>query len=388
MIIKEVRARSIEDSRGEKTIEVHVNGSFASSPSGKSTGKYETPPFHKKGLYWNVSFLNRFNEHIEINSFDDLAKLERAIKKKAKLKDIKQFGANALFAFECAALKALAKENKKELWELINPKSHHLPLPVGNAVGGGLHSHTKKKPDFQEFLIIPKARKFSDNVKIMNHFYNQIGKELRAKRKNDEGAWLTEKKNADVLLIMDNTRNKIKRKSNADIEIGIDVAASSFYKDNKYNYSSTKLHTDAQVPLIIGDILGYNLFYIEDPLEENDFNGFSRIRKKLHNKLVIGDDLTATHLNRIKKAFKKGSIDAVIVKPNQNGSLLELKDIFHYCKKNNIRTIMSHRSGETMDDALADLAFGFGADYFKAGISTRWREAKLKRMIEIEKYVR
>ena len=117
-------------------------------------------------------------------------------------------------------------------------------------------------------------------------------------------------------------------------------------------------------------------------MQEEDFDAFSQINKK--NTLVVGDDLTATHISRVEKAIKNKSINAMIIKPNQNGSLLEVKKIFDICKKKGIKTILSHRSGETMDSALADYAFGFGADFIKCGISTPWREIKLQRMIEIE----
>ena len=129
----------------------------------------------------------------------------------------------------------------------------------------------------------------------------------------------------------------------------------------------------------------YDLYYIEDPLQEEDFTGFSQIKKK---HLVVGDDLTATQIPRLKEAIKHNSINAMIIKPNQNGSLLELKKIFDLCKANNIKTIISHRSGETMDASIADYAFAFEADFIKCGISTAWREAKLKRMIEIENSLR
>jgi enolase len=124
---------------------------------------------------------------------------------------------------------------------------------------------------------------------------------------------------------------------------------------------------------------------LEDPLQEEDFLGFSRINKK---HLIVGDDLTATQIPRLKEAIKHNSINAMIIKPNQNGSLLEIKKIFELCKANNIKTILSHRSGETMDASIADYAFAFEADYIKCGISTAFREAKLKRMIEIESSIK
>ena len=372
MLLKKVKARKIYDSRKGPTIEVSVNGQKASSPSGKSKGKYETPSFHKS-LEWNVQFLNSIIFNLEINSFQDIKKLESFIKKKLKFKDIKQFGANALFALESSVLKALAKSQNKQLWQIINPQAEKLSDPVGNAIGGGLHSHNNGSPVFQEFLIIPL--KTQQKIKVMNEVYSRIGKILNTKGKNDEGAWQVDLNNEQVLEVL----SKFK-----DIRIGIDVAASALYKKGNYYYKNKNLNKTAQIHYINSLIKKYNIYYLEDPLQEEDFTGFRKIIKK---NLVVGDDLTATQISRVRRAIKNKSINAMIVKPNQNGSLLELKKIFEICKKHKIKTILSHRSGETLDNALADLAVGFQADFIKCGISTKWRESKLKRLIEIEKSV-
>jgi enolase len=376
MQLKEVKARKIKDSRGEYTIEVQIGKAKASSPSGKSTGKYETPCF-RKSLDWNIKFLNSCVFNLEINKFDDLKKLETLIKKKAKLKDVKQFGANALFALESCILKALALEQKKELWQVINPKAKRFPLPVGNAIGGGLHSHNKDAPTFQEFLIIPQSNSPKKNFNLMKKIHASLKSKLKSSKKNDEGAWQTSLNNEQILEVLSKYKN---------IRLGVDVAASSFYKDKEYYYKNKTLNKSAQIHYINSLIKKYDLQYCEDPLDEEDFNGFSRIKHTTKN-LVVGDDLTATQISRVKKAHKMKSMNAMIVKPNQNGSLVELKQIMEFCKKNKIKTAISHRSGETLDDALADLSFGFGSDFIKAGVSTKWREAKLKRLVEIEKLI-
>lgn len=379
MKIKKVSARAIEDSRGEKTIEVSVNGVKASSPTGKSTGKYESKPYHKN-IDWVVKFLNSWNDEIIVKKFDDLKEVESKIKKKLKVQDAKKFGGDALFAFESAILKALAKEKKTQLWKVIDGKAKKPPVPIGNCVGGGLHSASfDNHPDFQEFLVIPKGNKFSDNVRIMNQVYSRLGKLLESRSKNDEGAWQTSRKDDEVLDLMYELRRS------GLFETGVDAAATTLYKNNKYKYRELSLGKKDQVKYIANMILNHEIFYIEDPFEENDFESFAQLRKKLNDRLIVGDDLTATQINRVKLAIKSKSINAVIIKPNQNGSLLELKEIFDLCKKNNIKTILSHRSAETMDDAIADYAFGFGADYFKCGVSTKWRTAKLNRMMQIER---
>lgn len=375
MIIKEVFAKKIFDSRKEPTIEVSVNGQKASSPSGKSKGKYETPSYHKS-LDWNIKAINSFAElkGLNVNSFADLHIIEDLIKEKFKLKDAKQFGANSLFALESAILKSIAKQEHKELWQVINSNAKKIPVPLGNVIGGGLHSHNKDHPIFQEFLLAPKGKNMAKNFNIMKKVYHELGKLVKSSSINDEGAWQTsldEKKVLDRLKIFSRVVN-----------IGIDIAASSFYKNNLYRYKKDKLNKEEQINYINDLIEKYNLLYAEDPLNEKDFSGFSKISKKC---LVVGDDLTVTHIDRLQKAIKNKSINAMIIKPNQNGSLIEVKKIFEICKKNRIKTILSHRSGETLDSAIADYAFAFGADFIKCGIATPYREIKLKRLIEIEK---
>jgi enolase len=379
MIIKEVRARKISDSRGEKTIEVSVGNSRASSPSGKSKGKHETPSYHNS-LDWNIKAINSLNKimrknPLAINNFAGLIKVESLITRTFGLKNIKQFGANALFALESAILKALATSQGKELWQIVNPLARKIPIPLGNAIGGGMHSEKfKVHPTFQEFLIIPHKNSIRENVRVMNEVYNKLKRATKARAVNDEGALQTNLGNEAVLKLLEKFRNKV--------HIGLDIAASSFYCKGEYIYQNEILDKNAQIFYINLLIKDYKLDYVEDALEENDFKGFSKISKRA---LVCGDDLTATHLSRLKEAITNKSINAMIIKPNQNGSLIELAEIFKLCKSRGIKTILSHRSGETMDSALADYAFGFGADFIKTGIATRWREAKLKRLIDIEK---
>src|SRR3989344_2567303 len=210
---------------------------------------------------------------------------------------------------------------------------------------------------------------------MMKKVYDKIEKISKSKEKSDEGAWQTPLNDEQIFQFLSAFKK---------VSFGTDVAASSFYKDSLYCYKNKTLDKIFQIFYINSLIKKFNLFYIEDPLEENDFEGFPSIIRSPHN-LVVGDDLTATQISRLKKAIKLKSINAIIIKPNQNGSLLELQEIFKICKKNKIKTILSHRSGETMDDALADLSFGYQADFIKAGVATKWREVKLERLVEIEK---
>lgn len=393
MKIKAVKAEIILDSRKEKTISVFVKndkGTFtASAPSGKSKGKYENQSYINS-INNDIKILNSMTEklNLNINDFEELEKVEEIVKGK--------IGANSLFALEAAILKALASEERKQLWQLLNEKARKFPFPVGNCVGGGMHTQPVKdrKPDFQEFLIIPRSRNFSDSVFIMRKAYEEAGDRLellKAKGKlNDENAFSTSLSNENVLEIMQETKEELSRQVESKIDIGIDAAASTFYTGLLYNYKNPirRLKQEEQINYIASLIEKYGLIYVEDPMQENDFNEFKKLRENIINKypcLIVGDDLTVTNLERLRKAVKEKSINAIIIKPNQTGSLIDVKKVIDFAKKNNVACVMSHRSGETEDTTIADLAFAFQCEFIKTGIKGKEREAKLNRLIQIEK---
>tara|TARA_B100001971_G_C17939941_1_gene407120 strand:- start:11 stop:694 length:684 start_codon:yes stop_codon:yes gene_type:complete len=217
--------------------------------------------------------------------------------------------------------------------------------------------------------------------------YNMIGKILKTKSRNDEGAWETSLNNKQVLEIMNLVREQIKKKYNQRIEIGLDIAASSFYQKNKYSYKNPrkKLNQEEQVNNIKNMITDYRILYVEDPLNEKDFKGFSKLKYKSFHHMIVGDDLTTTNPKRLERAIKNHSINAIIVKPNQIGSLLKVKQVIRIAKKHHIKTIISHRSGETTDNTIADLGVAWDCDFIKTGIYGKVREAKLNRLIQINK---
>ena len=241
-----------------------------------------------------------------------------------------------------------------------------------------------KKPDFQEFLFI-------SDIDTNNTAYKMAGRLLKSWRRNDEGAWEIGLTNEDVLIIMDKVRQKIKNEYKKEIEIGVDVASSSFYKNGNYIYKNPEVKLDKkhQILYVKELIIRYNLFYVEDPLDESDFLGFREILidigKSKNNCFIVGDDLTTTNPLRLKKAIKSKSINAIIVKPNQIGSLLKVKEVIDIAKKNKVKTIISHRSGETKDNTIADLGVGWNCEFIKTGIYGKVRKAKLKRLMKIRK---
>jgi enolase len=312
-----------------------------------------------------------------------------------------KFGGNVWYVVEGVFLRAAAKDVGKELWEFINDDVNgglkpKMPMPVGNCIGGGLHSSGawRTKPDFQEFLLIPKEKSFGRAVTRNLKAYEYARTLLKATQKswliqrNDEGAWRTSLANEEVLEIMKKVAKKY------GLRIGMDVAASSFYKKGYYRYSNKELIRDKvdEIDYIGKLIRKFGIFYLEDGLHEEDFGGFKAVldatKKGRKKSLIVGDDLTTTHLKRVQRAVRGKAINSMIIKPNQVGSILEVKKVVEYCRKNNIQTIFSHRSGETQDDILADYCVGFGGQFMKAGIFGRERLIKLKRVMDIERSLR
>ncbi len=196
-------------------------------------------------------------------------------------------------------------------------------------------------------------------------------------KKNDEDAWQTSLNEKEILDILDEF----------GIPLGIDVAASTFYARKKYHYQNPALSRDSEEQFFYlhNLIKNFSILYVEDPFSEEDFISFAKLLSSSPESLIVGDDLIVTNLKRLEKAIEMKSINAIIVKPNQNGSLLEVREICELAKKRDIKIVFSHRSGETTESIIADLAFGFQADFFKCGITGKEREAKIKRLIEIER---
>ena len=243
VVIKEVSAKEISDSRKDKTIFISIKTKTgkefsASSPNGKSTGKYETKPY-KKNLEEDIKTLKKFKEYFSeeiIEKFDDLKRIEDILEG--------HIGANTLFAFESALLKAFADEQKKEIWQLINPSAKKLPRLVGNCIGGGKHSAllNGKRPDFQEFLLIPDSNSVEKAFEMNKKAKEKAEEFLRRKdsdfkgNKNDENAWITSLNEKEIFDIM----NKL------NIPIGTDIASSGFYKRGKYSYENPLLKRNSE----------------------------------------------------------------------------------------------------------------------------------------------
>jgi len=361
-------ATKILNSKKEGTIEINYKNFKVSAPSGTSKGQFEAQDY-KKDLDSEIKELNKLKNNIEklnINTFEDFKLLENLTK---------DLGANSRIALEFAILKS------KGGFKFLEGKK--LPRPLGNVIGGGAHSENSNL-EFQEFLIIDRESKsFFDsafkNKKVHQVLFEKLPKLDRnfKDQKTSEGAWCPNLEIEEVLDLLKKVCKKYK------LRIGIDIAASQFYKNGKYQYRDKTLNRDEQIDYVNRLIKKYDLYYVEDPLEENDFKGFSLISKK--NCLVVGDDLTVTNIDRVRKALINNSINGLIIKPNQCGSLIEMKEVLNFSNNCNVVNIISHRSGETLDSTISDLAVGFNIPIIKCGVFGKEREAKINRLIDIEK---
>ena len=361
--INKIHALKILDSRANWTVEVNINGTKGTSPAGASTGIHEiiTIPADKA-----CDFINKKLSSAFIGETIDQQKID------AQLKFLtSKIGANGSIAMSFAIYNLLREEKQTN-------QKNTFPYPLGNIFGGGAHGGTI---DIQEVLICPKtAKTFPDAVKKMTDTYHDLKKNLKNKGldvgMNDEGALTA---NIGFIELMD-TLKPIADKHGC--LIGLDVAASELYASDKYHYKKKgkTLTTKEQIEFISGIIKKYNLFYVEDPMHEEDFKNTGILFSKNKKTLITGDDLTTTNTERIKKAI--GLINGMIVKPNQIGTVTQTLNAIKMCKKNNITPVISHRSGETTDATISKMALDFEIPLIKCGIADM-RTAKLNELLRL-----
>jgi enolase len=318
-----------------------------------------------------VKFVNSKLKHIlkgfKFEQFSDLSRLEQKLPK--------LFGANPTIALEFAILNAWARDEKQPLWKLLNPDAKVMPRILANVVGGG--AHAKNSIDIQEILVSPQTASFADDVAEAQRIYKEIGKKLRAKAKSLENAWVTKRPIHEVLKLL----SQISGQS----QIGCDFASSNTYKHSNYHWREFGELTPAKQLKMISDLAyEFELFYLEDPFSQSAFSDFAKLSRKLKYGLVCGDDLIATDIERLQTAIAERAINAVIIKPNQAGSLIKTKEVFDLAIKKGITPIISHRSGETEDATIAQIAFAWQAPFVKFGIAGKERLAKLNELIKIE----
>ena len=378
MNIKRIKAKAIPSSFGDKTIEVSVNGKYTgSAPLGLSTGSREVLNFPLSGIPLSLvnNTLNKALKGLELNEFNDLKIVEDLLFDFDGSERLDKLGGNTVVALEYALLRSIAKRGV--MWKILNPYANEMPMLIGECIGGGKHSGDSS--DFQEFLVMPHADTFADCAYASHYIYKKIERDLRPIGRTCTGSWVTTLDNLNILEILKNAAQEVFDKFDIQVGLGLDVAGSHIYSGGYYFYKKGKLDREKQLKYVNSLIMRYGLEYIEDPLEENDLDGYSEIK----GDLICGDDLVGGNLTRLKEAA--GKINAVVIMPTQAGSLIKVKEIIDYAKENNIVPILSHRAGETMDDTIAELAVAWNVPYIKCGLFGKERIRKIIRLKEIEK---
>ena len=395
-IIEDVYARKILDSRGNPTIEVDVvtrqGFGRCAAPSGASTGKYEVVAFPENSV---DKALIEVTENIapELIGVDaeEQEVIDSILKEIDGTENFSNIGGNTAVAVSLACAKAAASSYGISLYQYIGGVfACELPLPLGNVIGGG--AHAVNSTDIQEFLVIPDgAKNILEAISINAEIHKKIKKELSkisnyALGKGDEGAWSVSIDDKTALEILKKVAEEVSDEYKVKVRLGIDVAASELFdeKRNLYIYKDKRLSREEQINYILELIDEYNLYYVEDPLHQEDFEGFSEITKNVKNTLICGDDLYVTNHKRIKKGLEYKSTNAVLIKPNQCGTLTDTFKAVRLAKNGKQAIIVSHRSGETTDETIAHLAVAFNAHLIKSGVVGGERIAKLNELVRIE----
>lgn len=407
MRIKDVHAREILDSRGNPTVEVDVtleNGIVgrASVPSGASTGIREAlelrdgdSRYNGKGVLKAVSNVNNDLRNLVIGlDAENQSELDYAMIKLDGTKNKEKYGANAILGISMAALKASALNENKPLYKYVNEKFGNemsLPRPMMNIINGGAHADNKL--DFQEYMIIPDASTIKERIRIGAEVFHSLKSVLKEKglvtSVGDEGGFAPDlNNNAEGFELIMEAIKKAGYEPGKDVFMAIDVAASEFYKDGKYVLAGEgkSLTTDELINYYEELISKYPIISIEDPVDENDWEGFTKITSILGNKIqLVGDDLFVTNKECLKMGIDKKAGNAILLKVNQIGTITETLETIKLARDNNYRTIISHRSGETEDTTIADLAVGLNLGQIKTGSMSRTdRICKYNQLIRIE----
>jgi enolase len=409
-VIVDIRAREILDSRGNPTVEVEVlteNGIMgrAAVPSGASTGKYEAVELrdNDKSRFLGRGVLNACNniddkirealigeDVFEQRYIDDIMIELDGTENKSLL------GANAILGVSMAVAKAAAEESGQSLYRYVGGvNAHVMPVPMMNILNGG--SHADNSIDFQEFMIMPLgADLFSEGLRMGVEVFHHLKTVLKSKgystNVGDEGGFAPNiKSNEEAIEIVLKAIESAGYKPGVDIMIAMDAAASEFYNEEEKLYhfhksGGKKLSSDEMVDYWASWVDKYPIFSIEDGLHEDDWSGWSKMTKALGNRIqIVGDDLFVTNTKRLQKGIETEAANSILIKVNQIGSITETIDAVNLATRNGFTSVMSHRSGETEDTTIADLAVALNTGQIKTGSASRSdRIAKYNQLLRIE----
>jgi len=405
--IYKIIAREILDSRGNPTIEVDVtlsDGSLgrAAVPSGASTGEHEavelrdndTLRYLGKGVKKAVKIVNTTiaNEIIGLDALNQ-KNIDEAMISLDGTSSKSKLGANSILGVSIAVAKSASNSKKMPFYEYINQnKTYTMPIPMMNIINGG--SHADNNVDFQEFMVFPiGAKSFSNALQMGTEIFHQLKKVLKNKNLStsvgDEGGFAPNlKSNHEAIEVILKAIDNAGYKAGKNVYIALDVAASELFDKDKYIIKSENrsLSSDQMISYYQNIIETYPIISIEDGLDENDWGGWSLMNEALGDKVqIVGDDLTVTNINRLQKAIDLKAMNAILIKLNQIGTLTETLDAIALAKKADFGAIISHRSGETEDTTIADLAVASGVGQIKTGSASRTdRICKYNQLLRIE----
>ena len=403
MKIKNVIGREIIDSRGNPTVEVDVileNGIVgrAAVPSGASTGEREAlemrdggTRYMGKGVLNAVANVNGALRDLVIGmDASNQKELDYAMMEADGNETKSKYGANAILGISMAAMKASAINKGLPLYKYIG-EGTELPKPMMNIINGGAHADNKL--DFQEFMIIPNRDTIKERLRVGAEVFHNLKKVLNEKGLStgvgDEGGFAPNlESNTEGFELIIEAIKKAGYIPGEDVNIAIDVAASEFYKDGKYHLvgEGRSLTTDELIDFYEELVNTYPIISIEDPVDENDWEGFTKITERLGNRVqLVGDDLFVTNKKCLQMGIDKKAGNAILLKVNQIGTITETLETIELARQNGYKTIISHRSGETEDTTIADLAVGLNLGQIKTGSMSRTdRICKYNQLIRIE----
>ena len=409
--ILQLKARQILDSRGNPTVEAdcwvegHILGR-ASVPSGASTGIHEAVELRDKdekkylgrGVLTAVDNINtKIQPDLKGMPVTGQKVIDERLINLDGTENKSRLGANAILAVSLACAKAAAIVRRKPLYQyikdLFGPVTMSMPVPMMNVLNGG--EHADNNVDIQEFMIAPVgAATFSDALRMGAEVFHHLKKILKTKGLNtsvgDEGGFAPNlKANKEALDLLTEAIQKAGYEPKKDILIALDVAASSFYKEGKYHIDGGEKTADEMIAWYKEIIRQYPIYSIEDGLQEEDWDGWQRMTKILGDRMqLVGDDLFVTNCARLQMGIEKRAANAILIKLNQIGTLTETLDAIRMAKEAGFGTVISHRSGETEDSTIADLAVATGAGEIKTGSLSRTdRLAKYNQLLRIEEEI-
>ena len=402
-IIK-IKARQVFDSRGNPTIEAEVYSKNLSAsaicPSGASTGTYEAyekrdknnKKYLGKSVLIAVSLINtKISKKLKGQNVHDQERIDTILINLDGTKQKSNLGANAILAVSIATKKLSAIIKKIPLYKtFLVKKNFQLPYPMMNVINGGAHANNGLR--IQEFMIRPdKAKNFSEAIRvcflIINNLKNLIKQKRLSTSVGDEGGFAPMiNSNEQALDLIVSAIKKSGFKNGKEVSICLDVAANELYKKNKYSIHTKKfISVDRSIKEYKKIIDKYKIKSIEDPFAENDWTSWSKMMKSIKNIQIVGDDLYVTNLERLKKGFLNNSSNSILIKLNQIGTVSETLEVIKFAQIIGYKTIISHRSGDSEDTFIADLAVGTNSNQIKTGSLARSeRVAKYNQLIRIE----